>query len=387
MLPQTSPTSNPAELLDAALKFAARRWSIIPTIGKRAAGLWKPFQDRPADGRTLRRMFARKGITGLAVILGSASGGLACRDYDDADAYRRWAAAHPDLAATLPTVKTSRGYHVYFAGPDGFHDLEYGEYRGDAGHYCLLPPSAHPNGPIYTWRIPLPDGELPVLDPVRAGLLTLTQADSSKLKHPSRSSKDKLTHTQAPPKQTQSYTLHVSDGSIDDVIRATLPNGPGQRNRRLFDLARRLKSVMPDATMDSLEVIVRAWHTRALAIITTKEWLITWIDFRTAWAKVKRPIGATMAEIVTAAKGQTPTNADAIGKLTSLCRSLQEHHGAGRVWPLACRMAGSKIGVGHDTAARIIKMLCSEGTIELVTPAGPKGSKRAAEYRFLGGMS
>jgi hypothetical protein len=38
---------------------------------------------------------------------------------------------------------------------------------------------------------------------------------------------------------------------------------------------------------------------------------------------------------------------------------------------------------GDVPAARLLKMLVIAGTIELVTPAGTKGSKRAAEYRFL----
>ena len=363
---QTQPTNNAPSLLDAALDFAARRWSIIPTIGKRAAGRWKPFQEQPADEPTLRRMFARKGINGLAVILGIASGGLACRDFDAADAYHRWAADHPDLASTLPTVRTARGFHVYHRGHECFADLGDGEYRGDAKHYCLLPPSVHPDGPTYRWSISLPDGELPFLDPVQAGLLT----------HPS--------HTQADTQAHPSHSLHVSDDGIEAAILATLPTASGQRNR-LFDLARRLKGIMPDATVIAMEVIVRIWHTRALPIISTKDWLITWIDFRTAWARVRKPAGATMDEIVAAAKAQTPANADVIAKLTTLCRVMQDHYGPGKAWPLSCRMAGSKIGVGHDTAARLLKLLAIEGTIELVTPAGTKGSRRAAEYRFLKG--
>jgi Bifunctional DNA primase/polymerase, N-terminal len=366
-IPKTQPANNPHKLLDHALEYAARGWSIIPVIGKRAAGLWRPFQERRADEPTLRKLFGRQGITGLAVILGSASGGLACRDFDDAGAYDRWTAEHPDLAATLPTVATARGFHIYFRGPDGFRNLGDGEYRGDAGHYCLLPPSGHPDGHTYTWSIPLPSGELPLLDPEKTGLLT--QADSRK--------------TQA----NTAYTLHVSDefsAEIENSILATLPTGPGKRNRQLFALARRLKAIMPDATMDALEVIVRAWHTRALPVIRTQEWLESWIDFRTAWAKVKRPIGATMAEIVTAAKAQTPADADAIAKLVNLCRAMQKHHGPGRAWSLSCRMAATIIGTGHDTAARLLKMLAEEGTIQLATKAGPKGSSKAAEYRFLG---
>jgi Bifunctional DNA primase/polymerase, N-terminal len=368
-LSKTQLASNPADLLDAALDYAARGWSIIPTIGKRAAGLWKPFQERPADEPTLRRMFSRKGITGLAVIFGSASGGLACRDYDDADAYRRLAADHPDLAALLPTVQTARGYHVYFRGPDGFTKFPDGEYRGDARHYCLVPPSLHPSGSTYRWLIPLPEGELPTVDPVQVGLLTHTQAD---------------THaTQA----THATQLHVSSDAVETAIRATLPSGPGQRNRQLFDFARRLKGIKPDATIDELEAIVRQWHSRALPFITTKDWLTTWIDFRVASARVKRPAGATMSEIVATAAARTPADASAIAKLMALCEALQEHHGPGKAWPLSCRMAANEIGTSHTTAWAMLKLLVIEGTIELVTPGGKKGSLIAATYRYTGEQS
>ena len=70
--------------------------------------------------------------------------------------------------------------------------------------------------------------------------------------------------------------------------------------------------------------------------------------------------------------------------LTTLCRVLQQHHGPGRSWPLSCRMAGKILGVGRDKASLLLKLLLAEGIIELVTPGGSKGSKRAAEYRFLG---
>src|SRR5262245_60507560 len=100
-------------------------------------------------------MFARPGVTGLAVVLGSISGGLAVRDYDDAGAYQRWAGDHPELARRLPTVRTGRGFHVYCRGPSRFVATDDGEYRATPGHFVLAPPSRHPTGVIYFWTVPL----------------------------------------------------------------------------------------------------------------------------------------------------------------------------------------------------------------------------------------
>jgi hypothetical protein len=398
-------TIKPAQggnLLDAALDYHHHHgMSIIPIIGKVPPYRlkWGKYRDHPAEDAELRRLMSRPGITGIAVILGSASHGLACRDYDNHHAYDGWASANPDLATTLPTVQTSRGYHVYHrAKQERFVNLPDGEYRGDYGHYVVLPPSRHPDGPLYRWTISLSD-DIPVVDPVSAGLIPniLSQTQT----HTALTTKNFVSDFVG---QTQAYSLHVSDTPqpheetaltenvskhvsehMSDAIAATLPTGPGQRDRRLFDLARRLKAIMPSASPSELEPIVRQWHTSALPVIRTKDWIESWLDFGTAWAAVKRPAGASMAEIVEAANKQTPKDADAVAKLTALCRTLQEHHGSGKAWPLSCRRAGQETGVSHDTAARILKLLCREGTIELVTPSGPKESRRAAEYRYLGG--
>src|SRR5258708_1406228 len=127
-----------AALLEHALAYAAQRaWSIIPVKAKKAAvSFWGPFQERPADDKTLRRLFAKKDITGLAVILGSVSGGLAARDFDQADAYHAWAARYPDQASILPTVRTQRGFHVYgYLDSEIFTKFDDGELRADSGHY------------------------------------------------------------------------------------------------------------------------------------------------------------------------------------------------------------------------------------------------------------
>jgi hypothetical protein len=170
-------------LLDAALQYARRGWSIIPirhkpgTDGKQAAVPWREYQKRRPTDSELHTWFGNeRPVDGLAVILGRVSGGLVCRDFDDLAAYGKWAAEHPELASRLPTVETARGRHVYFRSTwTGFKDLGDGELRGDSKHYCLLPPSKHPGGRRYKWLIPLPDAPLPQIDPYAVGLGNATQ--------------------------------------------------------------------------------------------------------------------------------------------------------------------------------------------------------------------
>lgn len=166
-------TRTNGDILEAALAYVQRGWSVIP-IGpgtKKAAGKWRKYQKRRPSMTELESWFGNGSMFELAVVLGEVSGGLVCRDFDDMAAYENWAAKFPDLAKTLPTVATARGRHVYFrAELLRSQKLSAGEYRAN-GNYVLLPPSRHPAGTVYTWLIPPPEGEIPLVDPVESGLL------------------------------------------------------------------------------------------------------------------------------------------------------------------------------------------------------------------------
>ena len=131
------------DLLTHALEYARRGWSIVPVNGKKSAlRPWKRYKAQRAPEAKLRELFARDKLSGLAVVCGPVSDGLVVRDFDTVGAYERWAWAHPELAEVLPTVRTARGFHVYFTdvfdctvsvdSPDG-HE---GELRGSGigGH-------------------------------------------------------------------------------------------------------------------------------------------------------------------------------------------------------------------------------------------------------------
>jgi hypothetical protein len=363
-------------LLDHAIAYARRGWSIIPVAGKKPVGLWTPFQTRPADSQTVSRLFARKGITGLAVVLGSVSGGLAVRDFDDAGAYHAWAARNTEDAARLPTVRTARGFHVYGRlDEEQYVKVSDGELRAKRGHYVVLPPSLHPDGSVYSWLIPLPDAATP-LPLLPAALLPQTGGEGTQ-------------PTQADPADPSKHIACAAKSlsiAVEQAIARTLPTGPGQRNRRLFDLAQALKGIMPGAIPDTLRPTVREWHRRALPFIRTKDFDETWADFLVAWERVKRPAGCSLQAALAAITHEpAPPVADrydgALRTLVALCWQLQRQWGR-RAFPLPCRIAADVIGVSPLKAWQMLEALRIDRVIRLVKK-GSKATGRASEWRFI----
>jgi hypothetical protein len=364
--PILSPTPTTGNgLLDAALAYAGRGWSILPVRGKRAAVKWTRCQTERPDPDIISGMFRRPGITGLAVITGAVSGGLAIRDYDQAGSYDRWADVYRDEAGQLPTVQTARGYHVYGRlDTEQYVTLPDGELRADSCHYVVLPPSRHPDGGAYQWMVPLPPAGTPL--PLVPASLTQQQA-------------------QADPAQPIACVPQCSH----DAILATLPTGPGQRNRRLFELARRLKGTMPNADADTLRAIVREWHRLAQPVITTKDLGTTWADFGFAWQRVRYPAGqsfgagAAAAENIVLAGVAAGYDGD-LRRLAQLCAALQAQHGD-RPFFLGCRQAGDYLGVPRMTAWRLVQAMTFDGVL-LAVRKGTKGSGdapgKASEWRF-----
>jgi hypothetical protein len=246
-----------------------------------------------------------------------------------------------------------------------------GEIRG-TGAYTLLPPSKHPSGFIYRWLIPL-TANVPIVSP------DVFLADERTKSAQTVGSKANTSDS--------SHTLHVSQAVISAVIQRTLPTGPGQRNRRVFDLACELKRLIPNASQAQLQTILRQWHEAALPFITTKPFGPTLIDFAIAWQNVETSLGSVFLQLVDEAKAIAPTLAiadiyddQALRALTAMCFVLHRHH-QGRPWPLSARKAGEAIGVSKSEAARLLKALVFVGLIRFVTPHD-RLARRAAEYQW-----
>lgn len=371
-------------LLDSALAYSARGWSMLPTIGKRPAiRSWKSAQREPADDATLREWFARATPTGLAVVLGNVSGGLAARDFDDAAAYARWAEAHPTLARELPTAQTRRGYHVYATIPGARTiDVGDGELRGE-GAYVMLPPSAHPLGGNYgPWLVPLRDCAPPCIDPREAGFLG-SVTETTEGTETAERTEDGI--------GTGGIEL---DSTIERAILETMPTGYGKRNRRLFDFARRLKAIpaLADSPASALRPYVKRWHAAALAMIGTKPFIETWGDFARAWPQVRLPAGTEpLGDALQRAAASAPPECSAdYGEpkamlLAALCRELQRGAGAGAgAFFLSARTAGRLLGIDAMTSWRWLAAMKADGVLELVD-AGTRGpGGRAARFRYKG---
>ena len=342
-------------------RYADRGFTCIPMRdgAKKPAVKWKRYQDEPPPRRTLNRWFRdRDDYTGVAVLFGRASGNLGQRDFDDRAAYDSWATENPSLAATLPTVATSRDRrHVYFGvDPSDLQDLrsrlskpgngsiklDRGELRADVGCYSLLPRSKHPSGTFYEWVTPLPD-RLPIVDLAAFVPTTIDVSPecytcnvSAALACDVDAYGQNQNQNQKNSKPTDPLLKKVDsllEESVQAAIDATLPAGPGQRNRMIFEFVRHLKAIpgLAHADPKALEPLIRRWHAQALPSITTKGFTETLTDFVTAWRNAKFAAGtkaiepifqrALVAEIPAVARRYD--DEPKLQLLVSLCRELQ----------------------------------------------------------------
>jgi hypothetical protein len=381
-------------ILDMALEYHRRGWSIIPIKPgtKKPTCKWTKYQTERATEEQLTKWFGNGQDVGLAVVFGYVSDGLVCRDFDDMAAYNVWAADHPELAKALPTAATVRGRHVYFiSNYSGIKKLDDGELRG--GGYCLLPPSRHPDGPEYHWLIPLPDGPLPVVENVQsAGFLGTHVTERTEENGENRGNDSVVSMSSPSSRSSAPSLLHASDDTIERVIIESLPTGIGKRNRHVFELARALKAVptLADAPVDALEPYVRQWHNLGVArgVIGTEPFEETWIDFLVGWPKVKFPRGeepmSKMFELAKQAdmpKAALRYEQKGLRLLVLLCRELQRASGD-KPFFLACRTAGKLLSITHVQAWRWLTLLAHDEIVKEVEK-GDRLKRRASRYRCL----
>lgn len=352
---------------------------------KKARIRWGKYQQNRPDEKQLCKWFAN-GRRNMAVILGEVSGGLACRDFDTIGAYKSWAKRYQKLTLILPTVKTGKGYHVYFiADIEGRKDIkgENGEHLGELrgnNHYCMLPPSLHPDGQTYVW-VNLPNnGNLLTLDPEKAGFFPENTHVTEHTEHI-----EQTEHTEAIIEEV------VFKKEIKKVIKRTLPKTFGTRNRKIFKFAKAFRTMYPNANPLSFRKAVKKWHELALVNIRTKDFAETWFDFLVAWDNVNYFEGVNPMVIYEHAIKLEPPKKVAliypdnqkIQNLAVLCREMQKACDD-KPFFLSARTAAGLLEISAMQANRYLRLLVKEDVLVIVEKGGTKENPRkATRFRYV----
>ncbi|MFZ0423537.1 MAG: bifunctional DNA primase/polymerase [Xanthobacteraceae bacterium] len=161
-----------ASLPDCALVYASLGFHVFPLhsirdgrctcgqdCGKKAAKhprVKGGFKVATTNARQIERWWHKWPDANVAIATGSLSR-IFVIDIDGADGLATWqslVAQHGELRPTF-TVKTARGWHLYFAMPTTCAPILCStgnglDVRGDGG-YCVAPPSRHASGHVYQW--------------------------------------------------------------------------------------------------------------------------------------------------------------------------------------------------------------------------------------------
>jgi hypothetical protein len=339
-------------------------------------------------------------LTGLAVILGRISGGLWARDFDDMRGYEAWAAAYPEIAGQIPTVRTKRGVQVfaYHAPAVKFIDFGNGELRGE-GHYSLLPPSRHPDGPTYAWLIAGPEVKL-TLDPGEVRLNTRWDGEEEGM---SVTQTHSTTGTQKPKETQDTQAVAPPSGipggevpSLAVLLTRAVPTDEHTNHACLWELARGVRGLeeqeggrWPEA--DLWKRVFIPWYRAAHPLLRSNQSQDEyWIEFLESYHNVKHPLGEGVLDLTLKRALVAPPPPEAeqftdqkIQRLVAWCRELQ------RTLPdspffLSTRTVVARLGFGTPMAAlRVLRHLARRKILERVTTGG-HGTRDAATFWYRG---
>lgn len=179
----------------------------------------------------------------------------------------------------------------------------------------------------------------------------------------------------------------VSVGLLSDPM--TVPLHEGERNRALFELARRLKAVKPDASEVERRALVQLWHKAHYMVIRTKAFSVSWDDFERAFGSVRVLPGETMKRLLAGVNLHAPLPNALLSKgygqheapLWHICRTLQLHSGDEPFF-ISSRTAAELLGnCDHKSAAAMLRSFVRDGVLQLVSKGG---GRVASRYRMPG---
>lgn len=382
--------------------YVSLGWKLLPIV----ANTKKPTKGTKFDECIANPATAEVAIgwlrrgDNIGVLLGDASGGLVCRDFDDELSFETWTKLQPELAARLPRVRTRRGFHVFCRSINPVKTVAFGDGElRSTGAYVVLPPSIHQqSGLPYRWLTePATMPEVVDVDAadLRRDLGRVTEwnrvhtTDSVNSVH----SVDSVHSVSV----TTSMTVSQWE-QILDVIDQTLPDEVGNRDRCTFPFARRVVFILDGRPDDELGwKIFNAWYSegRKRGVIGTADPIEGFESFMRSCSSVRIPDSGddpvtqaferslemplpSWARAVEQDYGEVPSV-----KLARLVVAMDEM-AEGGVWFLSCHTAGKLVGISNSSANKILRGFERKGILEVVQRGvpGPPGS-RANRFQLL----
>lgn len=98
--------------------------------------------------------------------------------------------------------------------------------------------------------------------------------------------------------QSFSVPLLSSSVSLLSAVAATTPTCGGERNATLFEFARKVKAIDPNASKEARRRACAMWHEAALPFIRTEDFAITFNDFERGWTRVEWPHGTVLRGVL-----------------------------------------------------------------------------------------
>lgn len=181
-----------SDILQAALDYLARGWSVVPVRPREKRPLlpWQSYQHRHPTEKDVRAWYARWPDANVGIVTGAVSGIVVVdidRQHGGDDSLARLEREHGPMPRTVEAISGGGGRHLYFAHPGGHVHNKVGiapgiDLRGDGG-MIVAPPSIHPSGARYLWRKSHAPHELP-LEPLPAWLRAQILPGGQRAGHP-----------------------------------------------------------------------------------------------------------------------------------------------------------------------------------------------------------
>ncbi len=210
-----SATAKQSRMLRAALRYAARGWRVIPLEGKLPITA-HAYKDGSVDPMQLKGWWGEYPLANVGIVVGPESG-ICVLDIDPRAGGAENANKILAIPQTLTVVTGGGGRHVFFRYPaEGLVSrngaLGPGLDVKAAGGYIIAPGSGHISGGVYAWEVTHHPDEVPLAD-APAWLLAAARVPTA-----------------------------TNGGATRG--RVTIPEAipEGQRNERLYQLARSLRA-------------------------------------------------------------------------------------------------------------------------------------------------